>query len=498
MYLPIQLGDDTPPLDADSPGHRVSCMRTATPPSCAACAERDHRIANLTATVQELNQTILALQQQLAQAAKTSATSSKPPSSDIVKPPKPSPPDGQAKRTIGGQPGHQAHFRQPFPPDQVHSTELYRLDSCPDCGHSLQPNAEPSQVIQQIDLHAHTCQVTEHRSYQSWCPQCGKMIAAPFPSAVAKGGLLGPRLTALVAYMKGACHASFSTIRLYFRDVLRVQVSRGHLKNVLAKVTAVLDTPYDELKKLLPDEKILNVDETGHKKNGEHWWTWCFRAELYTLFHIDPHRSSAVLIEVLGREFAGVIGCDLYSSYQKYMREFDVVLQLCLAHWIRDIKHLTTLPNAAEREYGERLRESVRDLFRIIHAREQHSEVEYQRRLQAQRRKVVVVGTSGVPEGESSQTMKKRLEKHGQAYFTFITTPGVEPTNNLAEQAIRFVVIDRRITQGTRSEDGDHWCERIWTVLATCAQRGVSAWQFLEESIMAYWEGVKQPSLLGT
>src|SRR5271163_4386550 len=119
MYLPIQSGDDTPPLDADSPGHRVSCMRTATPPSCAACTERDHRIANLTATVQELNQTILALQQQLAQAAKTSATSSKPPSSDIVKPPKPSPPDGQAKRTIGGQPGHPKHEREPFPPEAI-------------------------------------------------------------------------------------------------------------------------------------------------------------------------------------------------------------------------------------------------------------------------------------------------------------------------------------------------------------------------------------------
>jgi hypothetical protein len=52
--------------------------------------------------------------------------------------------------------------------------------------------------------------------------------------------------------------------------------------------------------------------------------------------------------------------------------------------------------------------------------------------------------------------------KHGESYFRFITTPGIEPTNNLAEQAIQFVVIDRRITQGTRSETGRRWCERIW------------------------------------
>ncbi len=53
----------------------------------------------------------------------------------------------------------------------------------------------------------------------------------------------------------------------------------------------------------------------------------------------------------------------------------------------------------------------------------------------------------------------------------YITTPDIEPTNNLAEQAIRFVVIDRRITQGTRGESGRQWCECIWTAIATCAMQ---------------------------
>jgi hypothetical protein len=39
--------------------------------------------------------------------------------------------------------------------------------------------------------------------------------------------------------------------------------------------------------------------------------------------------------------------------------------------------------------------------------------------------------------------MAERFRKHAEAYFTFITTPGMDPTNNVAEQAIRFVVIDR-------------------------------------------------------
>lgn len=76
------------------------------------------------------------------------------------------------------------------------------------------------------------------------------------------------------------------------------------------------------------------------------------------------------------------------------------------------------------------------------------------------------------------------------------TTPGLEPTNNLAEQAIRFVVIDRHITQGTRSEGGNRWSERIWTVIATCAAQGLSVYEFLCESLRTFWEGTPQPSLV--
>jgi transposase len=77
-----------------------------------------------------------------------------------------------------------------------------------------------------------------------------------------------------------------------------------------------------------------------------------------------------------------------------------------------------------------------------------------------------------------------------------VTTPGVEPTNNLAEQAIRFVVIDRHITQGTRGATGQRWCERIWSVLATCAQQGRSAWGYLLEAVQAHFDGQPVPSLL--
>ncbi len=435
------------------------------------------------------------LQQQLAAARKDSSTSSKPPSSDIVKPPKPLP-KGRKKRKRGGQPGHEQHLRSLFPPEAVNEFLPYTLDCCPDCGGTLVPSRRAPEVLQQVEIAACPTSVTEHQGLAYWCPHCRKFHYAPLPEAVRKSGLFGPRLTALVAFMKGVCHASFSTIRKFLRDVARVDISRGYLAKLIGKVSESLAKAYAELFERLPGEAVLNIDETGHKDNGAKFWTWCFRAQLYTLFRIDKSRGSKVLVEVLGEEFNGVLGCDYFSAYRKYMREFNVLVQFCMAHLIRDVKVLLTLPGRDNQAYGQRVRYALRELFAVIHRREKMTATGFQKALEAAREQVLKAATTRVPDTKHARNLAKRFRENGEAYFRFITTPGIQPTNNLAEQAIRFVVIDRHITQGTRSEKGRRWCERIWTVIATCAQQGRVVFQFLFDSVQANLSGTLPPSLL--
>jgi transposase len=202
-----------------------------------------------------------------------------------------------------------------------------------------------------------------------------------------------------------------------------------------------------------------------------------------------------VLMDILGKEFQGVLGCDYFSAYRRYMRECSVRLQFCLAHLIRDVKFLTTLPDAADRRYGEDLRLALKELFEVFHQRDRQDLGVFSARLQAARDKVLRVGLAG-PATQHGQNMQKRVKEHGAAYFTFVTTPGVEPTNNLAEQAIRFVVIDRHITQGTRSPGGRRFCERLWTAIASCVQQGKSVYCFLREAVSNWFEGKPAPSLL--
>jgi transposase len=474
-------------------------MGTEATPSCPNCKRLQAQLDAVQAQLKALQVAFAQLQAQLAAARKDSSTSSKPPSSDIVKSPKPPPPKGQDKRRVGGQPGHPKHERALFPPELVNAgSHDYVLDLCPHCGQGLHPTTAAPRVVQQIEIHEVPLSLEEHCSHPGWCPHCQKLRYALLPLTIERGGLVGPRLTTLIAYLKGACHASFSTIRKFLRDVVQVTISRGQLAKILGKVSAALEQPYTELLADLPAQARLNIDETGHKQNGARMWTWCFRAGLYTLFKIDPTRSADVLIEVLGKEFNGVLGCDYFSAYRRYQREFGVLLQFCLAHLIRDVKFLTTLPDPRERAYGERLREALRRLFAVIHRREDLSPKAFQDQLEAARREVLRCGTQDVPETKHSSNLAKRLKKHGESYFRFLTEPEVEPTNNLAEQAIRFVVLDRLVTQGTRSEAGNRWCERIWTVIATCSQQGRSVFDYLYAAVAAWFHRTEAPSLLAS
>jgi len=220
-----------------------------------------------------------------------------------------------------------------------------------------------------------------------------------------------------------------------------------------------------------------------------------FRAEAFSWFHIDPTRSSRVLWDALGEDFAGVLGCDYFSAYRNYMGHCDLCVRFRLAHRIRDLRYLTTLHDKATQTYGQTLVKRLTHLFELIHQKETMSEAEFEVELAKARDAILKRAINCVPDTAEAKNIARRFRDHGEAYFRFITTPGIEPTNNLAEQAIRFVVIDRRVTQGTRGERGQRGCERIRTLIATCREQGRSIYQTLADAVHARFHGLPSPQL---
>lgn len=468
------------------------------------------KLDRLTRRLDDLEAENRRLEDQVQKLKKNSRNSSKPPSSDIVKPKKKKQNEAgnvpESKRKIGGQPGHPKHERPFYTEDQINKVFDHIHSSCPDCGGIITPRFDLEyRRVQQIEMAEIPVLKTEHRAYAVWCQACQKFHYKPFPKSVIKAGLFQERITTLVAYLKYVCHCSFTTIRKYIRDVLGETISRGYLRKVLEKVSTSLNGTYDELLERLPLETIVNADETGHKDKGDKFWTWVFRAELYVLFKIDKTRSTQVLIDVLGESFNGALGCDYFSSYRCYMRKFDVLIQFCLAHLIRDVRFLTNLSNQDSKDYGNRILDGIRELFKIIHTRNTFTKASFRTALEHAKKTIIEAATTNVPslldkKGKELYThaknMADRFHKHGEAYFTFITTPNADPTNNVAEQAVRFIVIDRHITQGTRGQAGRKTAERLWTVVGTCQLQGRSAFNFIHKAVHALFYDQPSPSLI--
>jgi transposase len=448
-----------------------------------ALAERQVRL------IDQLHRRIRELEDQLARLKRNSSNSSKPPSSDIVKPP-PLGPRRKGKRKRGGQHGHAKHQRPTFPPEQVDRIITHELADAT----GFEP-LDDWRVLQQVELLERPFVIIEHRARRYRCRRTGQVVTAPLPAQVVRAGLLGPRLSALVAYQKGACHMSYTTIRSFFADVLGLPLSTGQLAKVVGKASVSLAPAYEELADALPGQAVVGVDETGHKDSGLSHWTWCFRAEGFTWYRIDRSRGSDVLQDVLGETFGGALGCDYFSAYRKYMADSGATVQFCLAHLIREIRFLAESTDKVLKHWANKLLGHLRTLFKTLHRSAKLSAATFARRMEALRR-AFLRQVCRPPNRREAYTLAQRFRQHGKSYFTFLTRPGVSPTNNRTEQAIRHVVIDRKVTQGTRGSAGQRWCERIWTLLATCARQGRSAFRFLVDSLTAHFRHQPTPSLV--
>ncbi len=449
--------------------------------------------AQLQSEIRQLRADNQQLQDQIARLKRNSSNSSKPPSSDIIKPPKKGPARGKRKGKIGGQKGHPRQERIPFAPEDIGPMVFYELPA--EQVQDLVPLDDWS-ILQQVDLVEKLYTVTEHRARKYLDPRTGRMVIAPWPVAVKAAGLVGPKLSALAAYQKGDGHMSYTTIQRFWNEVLGIPISRAQLVNVIQKTSAAFAAPYAQLREALVQEAYVGVDESGHKDGGQAFWTWCFRAADFTVFHIDPSRSSEVLKAVLTETFGGTVGSDYYSAYRKYLADCEVVIQFCWAHLIRDIRFLAEQANKSLQRWGHKLLSWIRKLFETWHRAEQMTEAGYARSMDRIRRGFLKA-VRRPPWRPEAQTLAERFRaRAADHYFRFLTTPGIEPTNNQTEQALRHIVIDRLITQGTRSLRGQRWCERVWTILATCRQQKRRVFEFFCNALNAHFQQEPVPSLL--
>jgi transposase len=464
-------------------------------------AAKDAEIAALKDKEAEISSSkdaeIAVLKDKLASAKKNSMNSSKKPSGDITNPPKKA--KSGEKGKPGARKGHKAHIRPAPDPSEIDHTYEYKpeSDTC-DCGHALVRHEERDSTLYQLELVPNPVEYNALVSQAYKCPHCGKIHKGAPPVETAAAGLVGVRLMATIFDLR--CQGvSIRGIQRFLLSVLGAELSTGEISQVLTKKTpAALNKAYDELLEALPNEPKVGIDETGHKENGKKAWTWAFCAQTFVLFKIVAGRSADVIADVM-KDFEGTITCDFYSAYRKWMKDNPSSrVQFCMAHLIRDIKFLADYPDNPVQLYGNNLLEIVKEMFELHHQRFDETQPpppDLQERLEecAERFRSAALDA---PDHKKAQNMAKRFREHAESYLLFVKDVFVDPTNNATEQAIRFLVILRHVTQGTRSEEGRRASERLWTIKATCAKNNVSVFDYMVEALTAHYRGLPHPSLL--
>lgn len=461
------------------------------------------QIAAQAKQIDALTAEVADLKLQLAKAKKDSSNSSKSPSSDITKPKKPQDKPGRPKKPkAGGQPGHKRNLRQPLPPERVSKTIDHELDQAEIDRLGLTPT-DQYDCIQHIELPDTPLIVTEHR-FRLYEAADGSIYYQHDPDIHGQP-IFGPRLLAMVGWMKSRAHNSYTTIEQYFDDVLQVPVSRGYLAKVCTGVVSdSLADAYEEVKAAIPQQAQLGSDETSFKNNGKKNWVWCISSAMLTVFHIAKSRSRAVLEELVGEDFAGFMNFDYFSANCSFAWNYDVKAQYCWAHLIREIRFLMKHPDKKTRDWAEQLQDRTRRLFSAWHTRETMTRAGLDRSMNYHRDRFLEI-VRAVPRSAEAANLAARFAvvdvsdgsryDMSEDYFRFMFAADLEPTNNHSEQQIRHVVIDRRITQGTRSESGQRYHERMWTAIATCKKQEKNFFAYLHESIQAKLTGNPAPSL---
>jgi transposase len=365
-----------------------------------------------------------------------------------------------AKR--GPKVGHVGKSREFSTPDEVIEC---RVAMCQACGHDLTGvDQQPVSRRQVVDIPAIRPQVREARCDAVTCPACGHHQTAAYPAGFESGRLLGPHLETLVVYLHHAHPLSYQRVQHILRDMLDTPVSLGVLVSTVKRSAARLQQTTACIQTQIQQAPVVGSDETGVRVGGWNHWQWVFQTPRWVFMRIHRRRAASVIQAVMGKAQPRVWVSDLGSAQLGHPAK---VLQVCLAHQVRDLQYVIDAHRCA---WGYRLPSLFYRAIRLGKRRPTLSPDSYgcQVTLVEQRLDALLAEFPNTPD---SQRLRERYRKHRRSLFVFLHDPEVPPTNNASEQALRNSVIYRKVTGGFRSSWGAAVYADLISILETARRQ---------------------------
>jgi hypothetical protein len=412
----------------------------------------------------------------------------------------------------GRQPGSPGFGRT----QQLKVTEIkhHSCGFCSACQQDLTPLEKAYTGFQTINIEfgqtdspGVTVSNTQHTYYMALCPQCGlenrsHPHRAPADdtdwshAGMTEWRLIGADLAALIVYLSMDMRVSRRKIKTFLLDVFGIELSIGVLQNCIIESARALEPVEQQLINDLSRDSLMHADETSHNEGGERLWLWVFITSSTALFLIG-YRSKEIftnLIDALAPDFNGHLMTDGYRLYRSYLKRLR-----CWAHLLRKAKGLQDSYTEASQIYGKQVYDSLNRLISSVYAAREGPDqgtlsisADHQGLLENLR---TVCEKMSVSSHQKTAELGREILNDWEAIFRVLDYPAWPLTNNEAERALRHWVILRKISQGTRSEQGSRALALFASVFTTCRLRKSSPLVYIREVISRRRRGLDLPKL---
>ena len=378
------------------------------------------------------------------------------------------------KPQTGQRPPREKQTRKPRPHGfaRQRMTPTHRVahavESCPDCGTRLS-GGWTHRTREVIDLPVVPVQVTGHVFIARTCPVCEqRRVPKVDLGEVALGKQrLGVNLLSLMAALREEGRLPFRTIQWYLRTVHQLRLSVGAIVRAVHQVARQAQPAVDRILERIRGSPVVHADETGWRQDGANGYVWTFSTPAGRYF-LRRRRNKEVVDEVLDESFSGVLVSDFYAAYHHY----PGLKQRCWVHLLRDIHDLRAL-YPKDRQLA-RWAAAVHGVY--LRAKSfAHPQARQRQRVQQQlERKLLAQCRPYAQDPAAAQgNLCRRIEKHVKELFVFVAEPDVPADNNAAERSLRPLVVSRKISGGTRSEQGTDTKMTLASLFGTWRAQGL-------------------------
>lgn len=297
-------------------------------------------------------------------------------------------------------------------------------------------------------------------------------------------GLVGPMLATFIAALAKRFRLSRAKVREFLIDWFGLELSVATINRCIHEFGLASEPVVEELIEELRHAEIVNLDETPWYQAGAMLWLWVAVSRTVVVFHIGS-RAKEELAALIGESFLGWLVSDGYAAYRDHPRR-----QRCLAHLIRKAVALASGYYRNGRAFGHDLARDLRSLIKAVAEGDECGRV----------KRIVTrikwdCQCNKYEADEKVRALAREILNDWEAIIAFVSDPNLPPTNNDAERALRHAVIARRLSFGTRTDEGSRFYAAGLSVIETCRKRGINAWDYACDLIKSARAGLPHPPI---